>query len=77
MGGETMIDQDIKTSVEEIRNCVERINTLMADLYTKNVEVRIAYIEASKHVSPGIDLWRVIEHVDYLKEHTDNVKTTI
>jgi hypothetical protein len=39
----------------------------MAELYSQNVEIRIAYKESSKGEPPSINLWRAVEHVDYLK----------
>lgn len=66
-----MIDQEIKNKIDVIKQNVDAINQLMAELHEKNVEIRISYVDASKDVAPGISLWRATEHRDYLEE-TDN-----
>jgi hypothetical protein len=62
-----MIDSSIADKVQTISKNVDEINQLMSELYENNVEIRIAYKDASKGDPPRIDLWRAIEHVDYLK----------
>lgn len=62
-----MTDPDIQDKIQTIKDSVNLINTLMTELYEKNVEIRIMYVEASKGAAPGISLWRATEHVDYLK----------
>jgi hypothetical protein len=67
-----MIDNSIADKVQIISKNVDEINQLIAELYTQDVEVRIAYKDSSKGEPPRIDLWRATEHVDYLKQDTDN-----
>lgn len=67
-----MIDNEVKEKIDEIHSCVNSINQLMAELYLKNVEIRIAYKDSAngggKDCTPHIELWRATEHIDYLKE---------
>lgn len=63
-----MNDPEIQSKILTIKDSVNLINSLMAELHEKNVEVRIQYVEAAKGVPPGISLWRATEHVDYLKD---------
>jgi len=67
-----MIDDTIADKVQTISKNVDEINQLIAELYTQDVEVRIAYKDSSKGEPPRIDLWRATEHVDYLKKDTEN-----
>ena len=67
-----MIDDTIADKVQTINKNVDEINQLIAELYTQDVEVRIAYKDSSKGEPPRIDLWRATEHVDYLKKDTEN-----
>jgi multidrug efflux pump subunit AcrB len=67
-----MINSYITDTVEQLVKHVEGINQIMSDLHDNNVEIRIAYKESTGGKSPQIDLWRVIEHVDYLKK--ENIK---
>ena len=67
-----MIDDTIADKVQTISKNVDEINQLIAELYTQDVEIRIAYKDSSKGEPPRIDLWRATEHVDYLKKDTDN-----
>ena len=62
-----MIDSNIAENVQTILKNVDEINQLMSKLYEQNVEIRIAYKDASKGEPPRIELWRATEHVDYLK----------
>jgi hypothetical protein len=43
----------------------------MSSLYEKDVEIRIAYKEADRGQPPQLNLWRAIEHINYLKKETD------
>lgn len=65
-----MMDPDIKTDIDAIQQHVSDINVLMESLYTRGVEVRIAYKDSAngggKDCIPHIELWRAIEHRDYL-----------
>lgn len=63
-----MIDNDIKVLVDEISEYTERINIILADLHTKNVEVRFLYKDSGADTPPCLSLWRATEHVDYLKD---------
>jgi len=74
-----MIDKEIKTDVQVIQDCINLINSTMSDLYKKGVEIRIAYKDSTSGAPNGIpclELWRAIEHRDYLKER-DNEQSTI
>ena len=62
----------IANKVEELIKHVEDINQIMSELHDNNVEVRISYKESAKGEPAQISLWRVIEHVDYLKKDTTN-----
>jgi hypothetical protein len=66
------MDPDIKKDIDEIHSYVNSINQLMESLHARGVEVRIAYKDSAngggKDCVPHIELWRAIEHRDYLKE---------
>lgn len=66
-----MIDSYITKKVEELSKHVENINQIMSELHDDNVEIRISYKDATTDKPPQIDLWRVIEHVDYLKKENN------
>jgi hypothetical protein len=70
-----MIDSYITKKVEELSKHVEGINEIIAELHDNNVEIRIAYKEAADGKPPHIDLWRVIEHVNYLKRENNEQST--
>jgi hypothetical protein len=66
-----MIDAEIQESINIIKENIDIINNLMAEMHSKGVEIRIAYKDSSNGSSTGLprlDLWRATEHVDYLKE---------
>ena len=67
-----MIDSYITKKVEELVSQVDNINALIADLHHNGVESRISYKESTKGEPPRIDLWRVVEHIDYLKKDTQS-----
>lgn len=67
-----MIDQEISDAVNEITSRVNTINVLMDQLYKKNVEIRISYKDSEKGNPPRLEVWRAVEHVDYLKKDTEN-----
>ena len=75
-----MIDREIQTKIQKIKENVDAINLLMAELHEQNVEIRIAYKDSSTGggsiTVPRLDLWRATEHRDYLKER-DNEQSTI
>ena len=62
-----MITNNIEQQVENIKESLETINSLMAELHNNDVEIRINYKEPSKGEPPKLDLWKAIAHVDYLK----------
>ncbi len=62
-----MKDAEIEKDVGLIKSHVTLINELIASLHGKGVEVRISYKDSTSEKPPTIDLWRVTEHVDYLK----------
>ena len=62
-----MTTQNIGQQIENIKEAVETINSLMAELHINNVEIKIAYKEPNNGEPPRLDLWRAVEHVDYLK----------
>ena len=62
-----MTTPDIGQQIENIKTALETINSLMAELHTNNVEIRIAYKEPNNGEPPKLDLWKAIAHVDYLK----------
>lgn len=66
-----MIDPDIKADIDSIQLHVSNINVLMESLHTRGVEVRIAYKDSTNGGGTGciphIELWRAVEHRDYLK----------
>ena len=62
-----MTIDDIGQQIENIKEAVETINSLMAELHTNNVEIRIVYKEPNNGEPPRLDLWRAVAHVDYLK----------
>ena len=62
-----MTIDNIGQQIENIKEALETINSLMAELHTNNVEIRIAYKEPNNGEPPKLDLWKAIAHVDYLK----------
>jgi hypothetical protein len=64
-----MNDTIVADKVNQLKTLTENLNTLMAELEELNVEVRFTYVESrpSEGRRQGINLWRVIEHYDYLK----------
>ena len=62
-----MTIDNIGQQIENIKEALETINSLMAELHTNNVEIRIAYKEPNTLEPPKLDLWKAIAHVDYLK----------
>jgi hypothetical protein len=62
-----MTTQNIGQQIENIKEALETINSLMAELHTNNVEIKIAYKEPNNGEPPKLDLWKAIAHVDYLK----------
>lgn len=66
-----MIDTSIETSVDQIVQNIDHINFLIAELHTKNVEIRVLYKEPSKGDPAKLEIFRAVEHVNYLKKHTD------
>ena len=67
-----MIDEEVKDDIEKIRDYVDGINFLISSLYKKDVEIRIAYKESEHGNPPKLDLWRAIEHINYLKKTDTN-----
>jgi hypothetical protein len=68
-----MTTTDIGQQIENIKEAVETINSLMAELHTNTVEIRIAYKEPDNGEPPRLDLWRATAHVDYLKCQNNNI----
>lgn len=62
-----MIDSDITIKINTIKDSVNLINTLIAELYKKEVEIKIKYEESVVDKPPRLNFWRATEHVDYLK----------
>jgi hypothetical protein len=62
-----MTTHNIGQQIETIKETLETINSLMAELHTNNVEIRIAYKEPDNGEPPKLHLWKAIAHVDYLK----------
>ena len=62
-----MTTTNIGQQIENIKEALETINSLMAELHNNNVEIRIAYKEPNNGEPPKLDLWKAIAHVDYLK----------
>ena len=66
-----MIDKEIEQDINTIKDYVHGINHLMQILHEKGVEIRLAYKDStsgSPTGGPYLDLWRAIEHINYLKE---------
>lgn len=66
-----MKDDNIKQLTENLKIAVAEVNDIMKKLHLLNVEVRIAYKDNTNGATDGIpylDLWRVIEHNNYLKD---------
>ncbi len=62
-----MTTNDIGQQIESVKEYVEKINSLMAELHADSVEIRINYKESANGEPPALNLWRAIAHVDYLK----------
>jgi hypothetical protein len=62
-----MTTNDIGQKIENVKESLEKINSLMAELQNDNVEIRINFKEPSNGEPPRLDLWRAVAHVDYLK----------
>lgn len=66
-----MKDDDIRVKVARLTNLIKDVNSVMRELHNLKVEVRIAYKDATSGAPDGIpylELWRAIEHNDYLKD---------
>lgn len=63
-----MKDQEITELVSTLQDHVNSINQLIADLHTKNVEIRISYTESKSDEPAYINLWRAVEHNNYIEE---------
>lgn len=63
-----MKDQRLTELTDALKERVKQVNDLMSILHELQVEVRITYKDSEKGNPPYIDLWRVIEHTDYLKD---------
>jgi hypothetical protein len=68
-----MTTQNIGQQIENIKEAVETINSLMAELHSNDVEIRINYKEPSAGEPPMLNLWRAVAHVDYLKCQNNNI----
>jgi hypothetical protein len=65
------MDPEIQTDIDRIKDYVDGINFLMKSLYEKGVEIKISYKDNTNNGSgtiPHLELWRAIEHIDYLKK---------
>jgi hypothetical protein len=62
-----MTTPDIGQQISNVKELLETINSLMAELHNNNVEMQIAYKEPNNGEPPKLDLWKAIAHVDYLK----------
>lgn len=62
-----MKDAEIEKTVLSVKQDLDRINDQITELHNKGVEVRIMYKESTSSSAPSLELWKVIEHVDYLK----------
>ena len=62
-----MTIDNIGQQIENIKEALETINSLMTELHNNDVEIRIAYKEPNNGEPPKLDLWKAIAHVDYLK----------
>ncbi len=67
-----MKDINIKNQVIKLDALIKDVNVIMKELHEQNVEVRITYKDATNGAPNGIpclELWRAIEHNDYLKNN--------
>ncbi len=62
-----MTVDNIGQKIENIKGSLDLINSLMAELHSDSVEIRINYREPSNGEPPKLELWRAVAHVDYLK----------
>lgn len=62
-----MKNPELENEVNKLKNLINEVNFCMSMLHENNVEVRITYKDAGKGEPPKLDVWRLIEHVDYLK----------
>lgn len=62
-----MIDGEIKLLVAEIEDAVATINKNMDILHQRDVEVRFIFKDPAAGNPPTLNLWRAVEHVNYLK----------
>lgn len=62
-----MKNPELENEVLKLKNLISEVNFSMSTLHENSVEVRITYKDAEKGQPPKLDLWRLIEHVDYLK----------
>ncbi len=59
---------NINEQIDIVKNNVDEINRIMAELYTQGVEIRIAYKDPEGiNKVPRLDLWRAIQHINLLK----------
>ena len=64
-----MKDPRLAELTAALKEHVKQVNDLIAHLHEYNDEVRITYKDSSQGNPPSIELWRVIEHNDYLKDN--------
>jgi hypothetical protein len=57
---------EIKRKTDLIKGFVENVNDLISELHVQNVEVRFLFKEASNGLPPCIEIYKLVEHVDYL-----------
>ena len=63
-----MTNSLIAEKINIIEKNVEEINQLMSELHLDQVEIRIAYKDSANGNPASINLWKAVEHVDYLKK---------
>ena len=53
--------------VDQLKEKIKEVNTIMSSLNENNVEVRLQYkFEDSEDKKPTLSIWRCVGHDDYL-----------
>jgi len=62
-----MKDNDIQSIIDSINKSVGSINTLLATLHERDVEIKLVFNDAKSDHPPFLYIWKAVEHIDYVK----------
>jgi len=58
---------ELEIDVQRLRNAINEANGAIALLHSRGMEIGIAYKDTLKGEPPRLEVWKIMEHVDYLK----------